>query len=81
MPRNRLAGDRLLVKLNREAHHAANKADLMRLDPTVKSYAYLFDRAAAFWRDLKYLTENDWPMSRDQRFALDWVAGGKEKAK
>jgi predicted DNA-binding ribbon-helix-helix protein len=80
MPRARtLTGDRLLTELDHQAHAAANKADLLRLDPVLNIYAPLFDRAADFWRDLKYLAENDWPLSLNQRFALDCIANGTTK--
>lgn len=69
-----LAGDALLVAIDNQAWHAAAKADLLRLDADLRVYAFLFDRAAAFWRDLLAAAEGDDPLSRDQRFALDWVA-------
>lgn len=69
-----LAGDALLVAIDNQAWHAAAKADLLRLDADLRVYAFLFDRAAGFWRDLLAAAESDNPLSRDQRFALDWVA-------
>ncbi len=74
-----LTGDRLLTELDREAHASANKADLLRIDPVLHVYAPLFDHAAEFWRDLKHLTETDWPLSRDQQFALHCIANGTTK--
>jgi|GraSoiStandDraft_57_1057295.scaffolds.fasta_scaffold1245587_2 predicted DNA-binding ribbon-helix-helix protein len=80
MPRARvLTGDRLLTELDHQAHAAANKADLLRIDPALHVYAPLFDHAAEFWRDLKQLAEHDWPMSLNQRFALDYIANGTTK--
>lgn len=77
-----LAGDALLVAIDNQAWHAAAKADLLRLDadPNLRVYAFLFDRAAGFWRDLLAAAESDNPLSRDQRFALDWVATEDLKA-
>ena len=69
-----LAGDALLVAIDSQAWNAANKADLLRLDPALHMYAPLFDHAATFWSDLLAAAESDNPLSRDQRFALDWVA-------
>ena len=80
MPRARvLTGDRLLTELDHQAHAAANKADLLRIDPALHVYAPLFDHAAEFWRVLKQLAEHDWPMSLNQRFALDYIANGTTK--
>jgi hypothetical protein len=78
MPRH-LTGDRLLIAIDAQAWGAARKADALKADPELLIYAYLFDHAAQFWRDVLEFAKNGWPMGPDHRAALNWIARGSTK--
>ena len=73
-----LTGDALLPAVDGEAWRAANKADELRLARRDRQ-AVLMDRAAQFWRDLFDLASNGLPLSRNQQFALNYVAAEGRK--
>lgn len=71
-----LKGQTLVNAVDHQAWRAATKASEIAADPVLRAYAPLFENAVQFWRDLSVVARNDWPMSRDQRFALDFLAAG-----